>query len=153
MLKPSETVHKLLLSTPCRFTGEHAGTDFVVTHAWPGYANGSRLARFDGSSLSRQFLVVAFRTGPLEKAPGVVIPNYEPTGEFGVRLRANKSSRQPLQPMTFGADTFIPVRRLHRGYCLGAKLKRGRRGNPIFQPIRRWHEYSTTRLRLSASNG
>lgn len=88
MIRPAETVQKLLLSTPTNFTGEYESADFRVSLAWPGYANRSRQARFQNSPLGREFLVISFATQPTEKRAGVVIPNYEPTGEFIAAMMA-----------------------------------------------------------------
>lgn len=87
-MKPAETIQKLLLSTPSHFTAEYEGSDFILTHAWPGYASSNPLARFRGSPLARQFLVLTFRTESLKKSPGVVVPNYEPTGDFVAAMMA-----------------------------------------------------------------
>jgi|SRR5579884_3883757 len=88
MIRPAETIQKLLLSTPTNFTGEYESDDFRVSLAWPGYANRSRQARFQNSPLGREFLVISFTTEPTEKRPGIVIPNYEPTGEFVAAMMA-----------------------------------------------------------------
>ncbi|WP_205480526.1 HEPN domain-containing protein [Sphingomonas arenae] len=87
-IRPIDTVQKLLLSAPTTFVGEYEAQDFRLSHAWPGYANGNTHGRFVDSPLSRDFIVLAFKTQPLTPAAGVVIPNYEPTGEYVAALMA-----------------------------------------------------------------
>jgi len=69
-LKPDETVQKILLSTPCRFIGEFEGKSCLLTHSFSGRDNHS----------SRNYFIFSFYTEPIEKAPGVAIPDYSYLG-------------------------------------------------------------------------
>ncbi|SMD06162.1 HEPN domain-containing protein [Novosphingobium sp. B1] len=83
MLRPRETVQKLLLSSPARFIAEYETDDVVLTHAW------SDRERHDShSSLFRSHFVLSFTTEAQSKAAGVVVPNYSPTGDFMCALMA-----------------------------------------------------------------
>lgn len=80
---PSDEVQKILLSTPARFTGEFRHEDLVLTHAWPPLFRGRRdWLRHQESPIGRTAFVLSFRTKPVRKAPGVVVPNYEIAGDF-----------------------------------------------------------------------
>lgn len=71
-LKPDETVHKVLISSPARFVGEFRGEDCLLTHSFP---------RRDNQN-PRHFFVFTFSTEPIEKAPGIVIPDYSYIGDI-----------------------------------------------------------------------
>lgn len=83
MLRPSETLHRLLLSSPARFVAEYEADGFALAHAWD-------LERFrdERSPLMRTFLMLSFTTGDLVKAPGVSVPDYSPTGQLVCALLA-----------------------------------------------------------------
>ncbi|RYG87732.1 MAG: hypothetical protein EON59_06580 [Alphaproteobacteria bacterium] len=77
MLRPAETVQKLLLSSPARYIAEYEEEDFVLTHAW-----GRAGARHDEASpLYRTYFMLSFATPALDKRAGVMIPNFSPTGD------------------------------------------------------------------------
>ena len=80
-LKPDETVQKILISTTSRMVGEYENRGIVITHAWPSFYDSSITFRMFETPLSRSGFIIAFETPPIEKRPGVVIPNYTPTGE------------------------------------------------------------------------
>lgn len=82
-LRPNEQVQKLLLSTPARFIGELDTPNVLITHAWPPMLQGrSRWLTDEADSLRRTALMLVVRTGPPpERAPGVVLPNYEAAGD------------------------------------------------------------------------
>lgn len=84
MLRPPDTVQKLLFSSPARFIAEFEAGDFVLTHAW----NFNRRGHEETSPLYRSYFVLSFTTPPIEKAAGVVIPDYSPTGEWMCALLA-----------------------------------------------------------------
>lgn len=77
LLRPDETVHKLLLSTPAHFIAEYEEDDVVLTHAW----DMDRMVHGAGSPLNRTFLMLTFSTPAVEPRPGVVVPDYSPTGD------------------------------------------------------------------------
>lgn len=77
-MRPVETVHKLLISSPSHFVGEFETEEFVLTHAWD-YARGAHGER---SPLHRNYFMLSFATEPIKKAAGVMIPDYSPTGEY-----------------------------------------------------------------------
>jgi hypothetical protein len=82
-LMPSDTIQKILLSTPARFTDEFRHRDLLVTHAWPPLYRGRRdWMRHQESPIGRTAMILAFRTEPARKAPGVIVPNYENAGDF-----------------------------------------------------------------------
>lgn len=78
MLRPPENVHKLLFSSPAHFIAEFESANFVLTHAWES----STRFRHESSPLHRNFFMLSFETETVEKAPGVVVPDYSPTGEL-----------------------------------------------------------------------
>ena len=84
MLRPAETTQKLLLSSPAQFIAEYETADYVVIHAWRLGHRGSD----ERSPLRRTFFIISFVTPELEKAPGVRIPDYAPTGELTAALMA-----------------------------------------------------------------
>lgn len=77
-LRPDETVHKLLLSTPAHFIAEYEGDDVVLTHAW----DMDRMVHGAGSPLNRTFLMLTFATPMVEPRAGSVVPDYSPTGDI-----------------------------------------------------------------------
>ena len=80
-LKPDETVQKILISTTSRMVSEYENKGIVITHAWPSVYDSSATFRMFETPLSRSGFIIAFETPPVEKRPGMVIPNYTPTGE------------------------------------------------------------------------
>lgn len=81
-LRPDETIHKILISTTSRMAGEFISENMLISHAWPNFTSPSRRARTEESPVSRSGLIIAFRTAPYEKAPGVVVPDYSPVGDI-----------------------------------------------------------------------
>ncbi len=77
-LRPDETVHKLLLSTPAHFIAEYEGEDVVLTHAW----DMDRMVHGAGSPLNRTFLMLTFSTPAVQPRAGVAVPDYSPTGDI-----------------------------------------------------------------------
>ena len=77
-LKPDETVQKILISTTSRMVGEYENKGIVITHALASISDLS--ARMFETPLSRSGYIIAFETPPIQKRPGVIIPNYTPTG-------------------------------------------------------------------------
>ena len=71
-LRPSETVQKILISTPAIFRGEMETEELLLTQAWPD-TGPTRYSRIEEGPASRSTLVLAFRTDPIEKKPGVMI--------------------------------------------------------------------------------
>lgn len=84
MLRPTETVQKLLLSTPAHFIAEFETDNFMLTHAW----DFDRRAHNDRSLLYRNYFILSFNTEQVEKAVGSVIPDYSPTGDLMCGLMA-----------------------------------------------------------------
>lgn len=80
-LKPDETVQKILISTTSRMVSEYENKGIVITHAWPSFYDSSSTFRMFETPLSRSGFIIAFETPPVEKRPGMAIPNYTPTGE------------------------------------------------------------------------
>ena len=80
-LRPSETIQKVLISTTSRMTGEYADDNILITHTWPDFRDASSLPRMEETPISRSGYIVTFRTDPVQKAPGVVMPQYRPVGE------------------------------------------------------------------------
>ena len=80
-LRPKENIHKTLISTTSRMTGEYENRDILITHAWPHFQSRSIGMRFTETPMSRSGYVIAFETPPNEKGPGVPVPDYSPTGE------------------------------------------------------------------------
>ncbi|MEV5023470.1 hypothetical protein MRBLMA1_003353 [Sphingobium sp. LMA1-1-1.1] len=82
LFMPSDEVQKILLSTPARFTGEFRHPNLLLTHAWPPFHRGRHdWLHHQDSPIGRTAVVVVFRTPPVRKAPGVVVPNYERAGD------------------------------------------------------------------------
>ena len=80
-LKPDETVQKILISTTSRMVSEYKNKGIVITHAWPSVYDSFATFRMFETPLSRSGFIIAFETPPVEKRPGIAIPNYAPTGE------------------------------------------------------------------------
>lgn len=80
-LRPKETVQKILVSTTSRMTGEYENQGILIAHAWPHFESSSVEMRLTETHMSRSGYVIAFETPPIEKQPGVQLPNYSPTGE------------------------------------------------------------------------
>ena len=81
-LKPDETIHKALISTTSRLLGAYESDSILIGHAWPSLSNRLGFARYDENPASRSAYLVAFQTEPLEKGPGVALPNYSPIVEL-----------------------------------------------------------------------
>lgn len=80
-LSPSDEIQRILISTPARFVGQFERPGIAIQHAWPPFQAGRRdWVQHPESPLGRTALVLAFRTPPTSKAPGVVVPNYEGMG-------------------------------------------------------------------------
>src|SRR3546814_15917846 len=122
MLRPSETVQKLLFSSPSHFVAEFETEQFVLTHAW----GSGRHVHDERSLLHRNYFVLSLATAPVEKAAGVVVPDYSPTGEhicdlmcvlFGKRfddhgpVEMTGSSRVP--DLTLARERCEPARPYH----------------------------------------
>ena len=78
-LLPDETLQKVLISTPSRFVGELNGGHFLLTHAWPDFADRHIGARLDEGPASRSAYVFVFRTEAPKKKQ-VALPNYSAAG-------------------------------------------------------------------------
>jgi hypothetical protein len=82
-LRPKDNVQKLLLSTPAQFIGEYETEDLLISPAFPPmYTGNQKWFRGSSDSLNRSAIILAFRTTLPEPAPGVIVPNYEPAGEY-----------------------------------------------------------------------
>ena len=82
--RPCDTIQKILISTTSRFTGEYKDEDdeFLITQAWQ-FQNAARSkAQFTETPISRNAFVVVFRTEPIERKPGVIIPDYSFVGNI-----------------------------------------------------------------------
>ena len=82
VLKPDETVQKVFFSTTSRLIGEYQGDGIIITHAWPSVYDSSANMRMLPNPISRSGYIVAFNTPPIEKASGIVVPDYTPFGEL-----------------------------------------------------------------------
>lgn len=80
-LRADETVQKMLISTPSWLVGQYDSRNLSITHAWPNMYDRTANVGSIESPISKCGFVLAFRTPPLEKKAGVVIPDYSPTGE------------------------------------------------------------------------
>lgn len=80
-LKPDETIHKILISTTSRMTGELISDEILISHAWPSFTNLPELTRMEESPISRSGFIVTFKTAPYEKEAGIVVPDYSNIGE------------------------------------------------------------------------
>jgi hypothetical protein len=76
-LGPDETIQKFLISTTSRFVGAHLSESLELQHAWPGVGDYAASRRLDPGPTSRSAYVVLFRTDPLRKQVGAMIPTYE----------------------------------------------------------------------------
>lgn len=76
-----ETVQKVLISTTSWLVGQYDAEGMTIKHAWPDIFDQKEHLRMQESPISRCGFVLVFRTPQLDKKPGVVIPNYSPTGE------------------------------------------------------------------------
>jgi hypothetical protein len=81
-LQPDETIHKILISTTSRMTGEFISDDILISHAWQNFTNSSGAIRREENPVSRSGFIVAFRTEPYKKEAGVAVPDYSPVGEI-----------------------------------------------------------------------
>lgn len=80
-LELDETVQKMLISTTSWLVGQYDVNGIAINHAWPNIFNPNEHLRMQESPISRCGFVLVFRTPQLDKEPGVVIPDYSPTGE------------------------------------------------------------------------
>lgn len=78
MLRPKDTVQKILLSSPARFVAEFDTEEVYFTLSW----NSGRPPQTDNSPLLRTFFVLSFKTVEIEKLPGTVIPDYTFAGDY-----------------------------------------------------------------------
>lgn len=82
MLRPDKNVQKLLISSPCKFTGEYSSDDLLITHCWSLFSQ--KLIpepTLDYNFYSRNFFVVSFKTEDInENYPA--FPNYSYYGEL-----------------------------------------------------------------------
>lgn len=62
--------------------GEYEGDGIIITHAWPSVYDSSANMRMLPNPISRSGYIVAFKTPPIEKASGIVVPDYTPIGEI-----------------------------------------------------------------------
>ena len=80
-LRPSKTIHKALISTTSRFTGEFEMDGVLLTHAWPNFDDRSASVRRSEGPASRSAFVFAFQTEDISVKSGP-IPNYSPMGDL-----------------------------------------------------------------------
>ena len=80
-LRPDETVQKILISTTSRMVGHYEKNSIIITQAFPSFYDQSAIFRTSATPFSRSGLMVAFETPPVEKRPGIVVPDYTYTGE------------------------------------------------------------------------
>lgn len=81
-LKPDDTIERILISSTCRFSGEYSSDEVLITDALPGLRNPERFNRLKEGPFSRSAYVLSFVVQKLERAAGVVIPDYEWVGEW-----------------------------------------------------------------------
>ena len=81
-LKVPETIQRILISSTSRFIAEYEAEGIFITHAWPGFRNDGAHVRLNEGPMSRSAYMVSFVTPELQKAAGVIIPNYENVGEW-----------------------------------------------------------------------
>ncbi len=81
MLRPDETIQRIIISSTSHFVGEYESENLLITHAWAQNAV-SRSSGLNENPYCRNYYVVAFKTAPIKKAPGVVIPDYSGVGEL-----------------------------------------------------------------------
>src|SRR5262245_47716908 len=85
MLRPAEHVHKLLLSSPCRFVGEYQSEDLLLTLAWLGFWGRDKVGEFSQFSeypYSRNYFTLAVNLKEEPSAGGArALPNYSPLGD------------------------------------------------------------------------
>lgn len=65
MLRPDETVQKILLSSTSRFVGEYESETLLITHAWQQGVNIS--TGMQENPYCRNYYVAVFKTPPIEK--------------------------------------------------------------------------------------
>lgn len=80
-LKPAETIQRILISSTSRFIAEYESKGVLITHAFPGFRNPGGYLRFKESPLSRTAYMISFVVPEVERAEGVVIPDYEEVGD------------------------------------------------------------------------
>ena len=81
-LRLDDTVQRYLLSTTSRVVGEFASEHLLITHAWPGKYSVRGSSRWEPGPASRTTFVASFRTPPIERAPGVIVPDYSYVGDI-----------------------------------------------------------------------
>ncbi|MHC1715060.1 MAG: hypothetical protein AB9858_05620 [Acidaminococcaceae bacterium] len=80
MLRPNETVQKLIISSTSRFIGEYESANLLITHAWQN-SLGLKIG-YSENPYCRNYYEVVFKTEPIEHKPGIIIPNYSYMGDF-----------------------------------------------------------------------
>jgi len=85
-LVPDETVERTLISSTSRFVAEYKADGIAVTHSWPGFDNPSGPLRMQEGPLSRSAFMLSFTVPEVPRLAGVMIPNYEATGERACSL-------------------------------------------------------------------
>lgn len=81
-IRPPETVNKALLSTTSSFIGEYESDGYLLTHAWPSFAEPAAFVRRNEGPASRSAFVFVFETPPIRRATGVRLPDYSGTPEL-----------------------------------------------------------------------
>ncbi|WP_342154501.1 hypothetical protein [Methylorubrum sp. SB2] len=81
-LRPHETVQRILISSTSHFIGEFENLAILISHAFPGFQDRGGFARRMEGPSSRTGLIISFRTEPLKKEAGIVLPNFEPHGDL-----------------------------------------------------------------------
>lgn len=79
MLRPADTVQKLLISTTSHFVGGYEEDGVMLALAWPGSGR-QTMMRWQEGPLSRSAFVFAFETPPLPRLPGTRIPDHSYLG-------------------------------------------------------------------------
>lgn len=75
-IRPLETLNKALISTTSHFVGEYEFDDILFTLAWPNFSDASGMVRWNEGPASRSAFVLVFKTPPIVRGEGVMIPNY-----------------------------------------------------------------------------
>lgn len=79
-LRPHETIQRILISTTPFFIGEYLSENILISLAFNNFGDKSGFARRLDGPTSRHGIMVSFRTGPLVKEAGFILPNYEGSG-------------------------------------------------------------------------
>ncbi len=80
MEKPDPRIHRFLISTTSRFTGEYDSEEIRLDHAWPTGDPHRLRVGLKPNPHSRNYFVLSVVIEPPEKK-SIVIPNYTPLGE------------------------------------------------------------------------